>query len=202
MTSNIRTNRPAQLKLGLLSAALVACMAVVSACDAPKVAPGRSNNSTQVFFVHARSGSPLASSTAILLAARAATRVDGSFGFDVAFDIDSKGYVLVLSPQVVGQNPAGNKLVGVITNIGLYNDITEAPLSGYTLDSAVAVRAGQAFVVQSQEPLCASSNPSLPYLYAKMVIDSVDYPHRGIYGRALITGDCGYRSLIPGFPAF
>ncbi len=202
MNSNTRAIRPAKLKLGVFSAALFVCMAVASACDAPKVSAGLSNNSTQVFFVHALSGSPLASSTAILFAARSVTRVDGTFGFDVAFDIDSKGFVTLLTPQLVGQNPAGNKVVGIITNIGLYNDITEAPFSGYTLDSAVTVRAGQAVVVQSQEPLCASTNPTVPYLYAKIVVDSVDYRGRGIYGRALITGDCGYRSLIPGFPAF
>ena len=182
--------------------AMLVCAAIVGACDGPNVAPGQSENSTQPFFVHALSGSPLLTSTAISFPARAVTRVDGTFSFDVAFDIDASGNVVLLPPELVGQNPSGNRLVGIVKGIGSYDVITEAPLSGYTVDSVTVIARGQAVAVQAQEPLCLTSNPSAPYLYAKIVIDSVDIASRGIYGRAMIGGDCGYRQLIAGFPAF
>lgn len=185
-----------------LTCGLVALAALAGACDGPSTTPGLSEDATQAFFVHALTGSPLDGSSALAFPARAVTRVDGTYNFDVAFDINTDGNVVLLPPELVGQNPAGNRLVGIITGIGTYDNITEAPLSGYTVDSVTVVSRGQAVAVQAQEPLCATSNPGAPYLYAKIVIDSVDLVGRGIYGRAMIGGDCGYRQLIPGFPAF
>jgi len=181
---------------------LAACAALAGGCTGITTVAGTTQNATQPFFVHALTGSPFAASTAIAFPGRAVTRVDGTFNFDVAFDINSAGFVVLLPPEIVGQNPTGNRLVGIITGIGTYDNITEAPLIGYTVDSVTVVRQGQAVAVQAQEPLCNTSNPAAPYLYAKIVIDSVDYVGRGIYGRAMIGGDCGYRQLIPGFPAF
>jgi hypothetical protein len=182
--------------------ALVACAAIVGGCTGITQVAGTTQNATQPFFVHALTGSPLAASTALAFPGRAVTRVNGTFNFDVAFDINSAGFVVLLPPELVGQNPAGNRLVGIITGIGTYDEITEAPLTGYTVDSVTVVRQGQAVAVQAQEPVCSTGNPAAPYLYAKIVIDSVDYIGRGIYGRVMIGGDCGYRQLIPGFPAF
>jgi hypothetical protein len=185
-----------------LAGALLICAAVVGACDGPSTAAGSTELATQPFFVHALTGSPLDGSTALAFPARAVTRVDGTFQFDVAFDIDTAGNVILLPPELVGQNPAGNRLVGIIKGLGTYDQITEAPLSGYTVDSVTVIGRGQAAVVQAQEPVCLSGNPTAPYLYAKIAIDSVDLVGRGIYGHAMIGGDCGYRQLIAGFPAF
>jgi hypothetical protein len=187
---------------GLFACALAVGAAIVGACDGPSVVPGQSEDATQAFFVHALNGSPTAGSTAITFPGRSVTRVDGTYQFDIAFDIDTAGNVILLPPELVGQDPSGNRLVGIITGIGSYDAITEAPTSGYTVDSTVTVRRGQAVAVQAQEPLCISANPVAPYLYAKIVVDSVDIVGRGIFGRAMIGGDCGYRQLIAGFPSF
>lgn len=176
--------------------------AVTAACGNPLSYPGQSENATQPFYVHALTGSPLAVSTAITFPGRSVTRVDGTYNFDVAFDIDASGNVVLMPPELVGQDPNGNRLVGILKGVGTYDQITQAPFTGYTVDSVTVVSRGQAVVVQAQEPVCLTSNPSAPYLYAKLVIDSVDVVARGIYGRAMIGGDCGYRQLIPGFPAF
>jgi hypothetical protein len=186
----------------LLPGVLLVCAAVAGACTGPATIQGLSQNGTQPFFVHALSGSPLATATALAFPARSVTRVDGTFNFDVAFDIDASGNVVLLAPELVGQNPAGNRLVGIITGIGSYDAILEAPLSGYRVDSATVVSRGQAVAVQAQEPTCVTTNPTAPYLYAKIVIDSVDLVGRGIYGRTMIGGDCGFRQLVPGFPTF
>jgi hypothetical protein len=186
----------------LLPGVLLLCTAVAGACTSPATQQGSSQNGTQPFFVHALSGSPLPTATAIAFPTRSVTRVDGTFNFDVAFDIDTSGNVVLLAPELVGQNPAGNRLVGIITGIGSYDAILEAPLSGYRVDSVTVVSRGQAVAVQAQESACATSTPSAPYLYAKIVIDSVDLVGRGIYGRTMIGGDCGFRQLVAGYPTF
>jgi hypothetical protein len=204
MTTNTAQFLQAQPRISrrVIPVVLLVCAAIVGACDGPSTTPGTTEDATQPFFVHALTGSPLATSTAIAFPGRAVTRVDGTFNFDVAFDINAAGNVVLLPPELVGQNPGGNRLVGIITGIGTYDNITEAPLTGYTVDSVTVVTRGQAVAVQAQEPLCLTGNPGAPYLYAKMVIDSIDVVGRGIYGRAMIGGDCGYRQLIPGFPSF
>ncbi len=186
----------------LVPIALVVGAVAVGACDYNNLPAATTEVATQPFFLHALSGSSSIAATALTFPARSVTRIDGTFAFDVAFDIDASGNVILLPPQMVGQNPGGNRLVGIITGIGSYDAITEAPLSGYTVDSVTVVRRGQAVAVQAQEPLCTTGNPAAPYLYAKIVIDSVDLVARGIYGRTMIGGDCGYRQLIAGFPAF
>jgi hypothetical protein len=193
---------PAGPRRGVLAGALLVCAAVIGGCTGPATFPGYSQNATQSFFVHALTGSPLAASTALYFPGRSVTGVDGTFNFDVAFDINSNGFVVLLPPELVGQNPGGNRLVGIIGGIGSYDNITEAPLKGYTLDSATVLAQGQAVAVQAQESVCSSQNPRAPYLYAKIVIDSVDYVGRGIYGRAMIGGDCGFRQLVAGYPTF
>jgi len=187
---------------GLVACAMVVCAAIAGACDGPTNVPGQSEDATQAFFVHALNHGAFAGSTAITFPGRSVTRVDGTYQFDVAFDIDTNGNVMLLPPQMVGQDPSGNRLVGIITGIGSYDAITEAPISGYVVDSTVTVARGQAVAVQAQEPVCLSSNPAAPYLYAKIVVDSIDLVGRGIFGRAMIGGDCGYRQLVAGFPSF
>jgi hypothetical protein len=186
----------------LLPGALLACAAAIGACTGPANFAGLSQNATQPFFVHALTGSPFGAATAIAFSTKSVTRVDGTFSFDVAFDINGQGFVVLLPPELVGDNPAGNRLVGIIGRLGSYDNITEAPLSGYTVDSVTMLAQGQAVAVQAQETSCSAQNPGAPYLYAKIVIDSIDYKGRGIYGRAMIATDCGYRQLIPGIPAF
>jgi hypothetical protein len=181
---------------------LVMGAAAVSACNYNLLPPATTDVATQSFFVHALTGSPGIAATALTFPARSVTRIDGTFAFDVAFDIDAAGNVILLPPQMVGQNPAGNRPVGIVTGIGSYDAITAAPLGGYTVDSVTVVGRGQAVAVQAQEPLCLTGYTPNPYLYAKIVVDSIDLVGRGIYGRTMIGGDCGYRQLIAGFPSF
>jgi len=201
MTINLLPFRT-ELPRGFIPAALIVCAAIIGACDGPTQLKGQTQNATQPFFVHALSGSPLITSNAIAFPGRALTRVDGTFNFDIAFDINAAGNVMLLAPELVGQNPAGNRLVGIFKASVSFDSLTSAPLGGYTVDSITVVQRGQAVAVQAQEPVCLSGNPAAPYLYAKIVIDSIDVVNRGIYGRAMIGGNCGYRQLIPGFPAF
>lgn len=204
MTSNpglIPARIPRRLAPACLVVGAIACALVTGACDSP-LAAGSTELASQAFFVHALTGASQSASTALSFPAHAVARVDATYQFDVAFDIDGNGNVILLPPEMVGQNPSGNRLVGIQKGLGTYDSLTAAPLTGYTIDSVTVVARGQAVAVQAQEPVCLTSNPIAPYLYGKIVIDSIDVVGRGIYGRALIGGDCGYRQLIAGFPAF
>ncbi|HLA90748.1 MAG TPA: hypothetical protein VJL28_10000 [Gemmatimonadaceae bacterium] len=199
----ISKNAPSRAARGLACLRgfmLVAGLALAAGCDDPFRVTAQFTNVTQPFTVHALSGSPIAFATALNIAVKSVARVDGTLAFDVAFDLNAQGEIVLLPVNVVAQNPAGTRRVGIVRPGVAFESVTEAPRSGYVVDSTTVVRRGEAAVVQSQEPACALS--VTPFLHAKIVVDSVDVPARTMYGRALINQNCGFRSLAPGLPAF
>lgn len=194
----ISHNRHALRRLAL--PALLLCAGVLGACSDPLTAKATDLNVTQPFLLHALTGSQLPFASALSLPARSVTRVDGSFAFDVAFDINASGDIILYPVGMVGQNPTGNRRVGIMKPGTLYDAITEAPKTGYMVDTATVVKVGEAAIVQAQETACSLS--VTPYYYAKVVVDSVNLPSRVLYGRTMINTNCGFRQLIAGLPAF
>ena len=180
--------------------ALLVGAGLLCACGSSLTSPATATDAVQPFTVHALTGSAIGFANALYFPLMNVATVDGSFSFDVAFDINAQGDVVLLPVGVVGQNPAGNRRVGIITPAGTFESVTEAPLSGYTIDSVTVVKPGQTAVVQAQEAACALS--ATPYYYAKLVVDSLDRPTRTLFGRVLIDLNCGFRSLVPGLPGF
>lgn len=184
----------------LTCVAVVLSVMAAGACGDPFKTKAQRSNADQPFFVHALSGAPLAYATGLVLPAAAVTRVDGSFAFDVAFDLNARGEVVLLPARLVGQNPGGVRQIGILRPGGSYENVNEAPRTGYVYDSVTVVRKGEPAVIQAQEGVCSVS--LAPYLYAKVVIDSIDLPSRSMYGRTTINLNCGFRSLKAGLPEF
>ena len=155
-------------------------------------------NATQALTVHALSGTPTYFATALSIPGLTTTKVDGSFSFDVAFDIDKSGNIVYLPPHMVGENPLGNRRVGIQKATTTYDLATLAPLNGYVFDSVTVAKVGETIIVQSPSSTC--SLYALPYLYAKVVIDSIEPITRTLYGRTLIDQNCTFRSLDTGLP--
>jgi hypothetical protein len=199
LTNLLPFRRPVGLRR-LPLGALLAAMFAVAACDNPYTVKANYENSSQAFQLYALSGTATNLSSALLLSVKSVTRVDGAFAFDVAFDINSAGKIVVIPANVVGQNTNGARPVGVATNLGSYSTILEAPLGGYTFDSVTVVSVGQAFVIKSQQTACGTS--LTPYMYAKAVVDSVDLTKRTLLGHAVININCGFRSLRDGIPTY
>jgi hypothetical protein len=184
----------------LVPAALLLSAAVLGACEDPFKVKATNENASQPFVLHALSGSQLPFVTALFFPVKQVARVDGSFSFDVAFDLNAAGDIVLLPVGIVGQNPAGNRRVGILKATAVYDSVKEAPTSGYTVDTATVIKRGQTAIVQAQEALCSTS--LTPYLYAKIVVDSVDLVQRTIVGRTTINTNCGFRSLAAGLPGF
>ena len=200
MISNDCPVRSAGITRFLVPSALFLLAGLVGACDDPFKLKAQDENVSQPFIVHALSGSQLSFATALYFPARSVARVDGSFSFDVAFDLNPQGDVVLLPVNVVGQSPTGNRRVGILKAGAVYEAVLEAPKSGYTVDSVTVVKRGETVVVQAQETACSLS--LTPYFYVKMVVDSLDIPLRTLFGRVMINSNCGFRSLAPGLPAF
>lgn len=195
--TKLRTLKPAR---GLALIALCGTMLLASACGDLTKTKAQYQNNNLSFTVHALSGSPLSYSSGLSFTSQAVTRVDGSFAFDIAFDISPTGNVIVYPVRLVGSNPGGDVVVGLQPIAGAYENILEAPKSGYNVDSVTVASVGQTVLSQTTSTFCRGT--FTPNTYAKTVIDSIRPSTREMFGRSTINQNCGFRSLVIGFPTF
>lgn len=182
-----------------LAAALAMSVGLVS-CSDPLAVTYNFPNADQPFRVFALSGTPVSDPTGMYFAGRTIVRIDGDFTFDLAFDIDALGRPVILPVGLVGTPIGGAAVTGLQRVEGSYGSVTEAPRDGYVFDSVMVVQANKPIVIQSQQGQCASS--FTPYIFVKIVFDSVNAVDRTLFGRTLINLNCGSRQLTPGVPKF
>src|SRR3954467_7008811 len=124
------------------------------------------------------------------------TRASSAFQFDVAFDLDASGRVIVYPVRALGGAPAGTlKRVGLQVVSGGFDALREAPETGYDTLNAKTITVGSAVAVQMIDNTACFSYSILQsqLLYAKFVVDSVNAGTRRLYGRIVIDPNCGYR---------
>jgi hypothetical protein len=198
-----QTNSPnfAPVPVRRATLSMVAALVVlVAACEDPNANRATFTNADQPFAIAALSGSDVTAPAGLSLANRTVVRIDGVFDFDLAFDINSAGQVVVLPVHKVGSSLNGNRFLGFKRGGVSYDQLSEAPKNGYTGDSTMVITLGAGLAIQSQSPSCVYS--ITPYTFAKITIDSVNPVKRMLYGRALINLNCGLRQLTPGLPSF
>jgi hypothetical protein len=189
--------------------ALTLCVAAlatggIAACDDPIGLEAGLGTLTDTFTVYALSGTPAAVPVALSTTDRIAVRIADNIAFDVAFDLDASGNItaypvrLVIPFRVIGGLLQETHLVGIQKSSTPFEQLTKAPSSGYSYDSATVVRAGETVVVEVQAAQCAFSFS--PRLYTKIAIDSVFPAARAIRIRTVHDPNCGFRSFQPGIP--
>jgi hypothetical protein len=157
-------------------------------------------NTDQPFAVAALTGSDPTAPAGLQLSTRSVVRIDGAFDFDLAFDINAAGKIVVMPVGRVGTPLTGTRAIGLYRSPTHYADLKEAPKSGYFFDSTMAItKGGETVIILSQQTSCTYSLS--PTTYAKIAIESVSV-NRMIYGRAVINLNCGKRQLTTGLPSF
>jgi hypothetical protein len=151
--------------------------------------------------VYAINGTPIGVPTAINTVVAATVRAEVAYDFDVAFDMDEQGRPVVITQRVVGR-PLG--LTGHAVSLQIidvpFDDLDEAPRTGWIADSLLTVEVGQVLAIRSQPTACQFDIGTS--LYSKMQIDSVDVPTRRLWVTTLTDPNCGFRGLTTGRPRF
>jgi hypothetical protein len=184
-----------------LLALLVAASAVVAVtgCDSSTGIHAQFSNSDTKTQLFALNGSPNSLPTALVLRGNVPTIPDANFLFDLAFDINGNGEVVVYTVHAVASQVVATHRVGLqATNLSFDAAIT-APTSGFAYDSSMVVPVGKTIFVESADASCASSFIG-PVMRAKMVVDSVFPATRTMFLHVLSNPNCGFRSLVPGEP--
>jgi hypothetical protein len=185
--------------------ALIATMCVVTvlnACGNVASLKATIPTFTDTLSLWALSGTPPSYPSAISIAARQIVRVDGFASFDVALDITASGKAVVYPVKLVVASPGGSRPVGMLKSAGTFEQVLEAPQTGYETDSALVIAPGEVVVVQSPHnnsgDICQFAIS--PNLYAKIAVDSVNLASRVIYLRMGFDPNCGFRSFATGIP--
>jgi hypothetical protein len=128
---------------------------------------------------------------------RSPIRTDTTSSFDVAFDIDAGGKLLIYPAGALGLS----KDPGVQLVERRFEEIKSAPQDKYINDRPIEVTLNRVFV--------ARSRPSFNFClyfgqfprYGKFRVLGVNRENRSITLELLVNINCGFRSLEPGLPS-
>ncbi len=195
-TPNSTSRRGRRAAFGSLLFALVAL--TLAGCSDPFKLKAQYANEPFTYSVYGMSGAGPANAPAALdLVGRQAVKVDGNFAFDIAFDFDGTGKILVIPQKLVGTPLSGARVVALQRISGAYESIVESPRDNWQLDSVVTVIPGETVGIRLTTASCLYQLSS--EMVAKIVIDSLKTGGL-IFGRGVINPNCGFRSFADGIP--
>lgn len=180
--------------------AALAAVTIVTACEDPFEITASAPNIDATLEVWAITGSPSAFPSGLLLAQATVVRLDAAGSFDIAFDIDQDGRVKVLPVSAVVSPVTGSRQIYFQRTSLAYNQIIDAPRTGWTTDSLLLINPGQAFLVRATTQFCQFS--AQPDIYARILVDSVIVPERRIKLSARVNPNCGFRAFVSGIPPY
>jgi hypothetical protein len=183
------------IALGLALSLLLAA----AACGDATGSIARFDTVTYKSSPFALNGTPIGAVNAINTATALTVRADVGYDFDVAFDLDQAGRPVFITQRAVG-SPQGTtgRLVALQSLPGAFDDVRVAPASGWMPDSIYTAAIGE--VVGVRAGIVACQFELSPYIYSKMVVDSVSLSERRLWLTVVTDPNCGFRSFEPGRP--
>ena len=169
-----------------------------AACDDPFAARANTPVRTDSFVVYAVSQTPVNVPAAFNIVFFTPLRLEPTYGYDVVFDIDEAGKVVLIPVRLVGGAVTLARHVGLQKITVPYEEVTQAPTSGYNPDSTLKLAVNEAALIELQTNVCEFQTSQL--VYAKMQIKAVDPITRTIVVRITYDPNCGFRSFLPGIP--
>jgi hypothetical protein len=185
-----------------LAARVAACMvlALAVACDDFTGVPASLSTVTDSGTVYALNGAPPGAPTALHLYTASRQPADASFLFDIAFDINPAGDVVILPLRTVASGLASSHSVGLQHVQTEFSLLDRAPKSGYRPDTAFVTRAGQTIAIQSSNPNICGVSITGTAIYAKLIILSTNVSERKMSIQYTVDPNCGFLSFSPGVP--
>lgn len=178
----------------------VGAVAAMSGCGDGTGINAQFSNFEAKETVYAMTGTPTALPAGLHVRLGDPKRVDGSFTFDIAFDLDASNNVIMYPQRLIATEIVATHAVGLQTSDQTFESITRAPGGGYQYDSTLVVGLHKTVLVDVIEPTCSQFFILGPNIKAKLVVDSVNAQMRAIYLRMFVNPNCGFTSLAQGIP--
>jgi hypothetical protein len=185
-------------KIVVLAAAALAIVGV--ACGDFTGVPASLPTLTDSGTVYALNGAPPNAPTALYVFSGTLLPASATFIFDVAFDLDTAGHVLIIPQRVVATSLSSSHTVG-LQRVGIdFDSLASAPKSGYRADTTLITAPGQVIAVQSTDPNACGISLTGTTLYAKLVVTAIDVVKRTLAVRFAVDPNCGLFSFAAGLP--
>ena len=107
---------------------------------------------------------------------------------------------MLLPQRVVSSGLASTHTVGLQKSDQTFDQVFDAPKSGYHADTAVVTRPGQVILAQSQDPNVCGVSVTGTTIHAKIVVTAINVPSRQLTIRYTVDPNCGFRSFATGIP--
>lgn len=169
-----------------------------AACDDPFAPRANTAVRTDSFIVYSVSQTPVNVPAAFNIVFFTPLRLEPTYGFDLVFDIDQAGKVVLIPVKLVGGAVTSTRHVGLQKITIAYDELKTAPTSGYQTDSTLSLAVNEGAIVELQTNVCEFQSSQL--VYAKMQIKAIDPISRTIVFRMTYDPNCGFRSFEPGVP--
>ena len=182
----------------------VALVVTLTACKELTAIDAGIQNVTASDTVFALNGGPPRAPNALKFSLGIVARADQSFLFDIAFDIDKDGNIVIIPVKAVTTTFPNNAYsVGLQRMTGSFQSVLEAPKDGYRADTAMTIGVGQTIVAESRDVFgdCAFQLKGQSY-FSKLVVNEVDPALKRIVFTVTVNRNCGFRSFAPGIPEF
>jgi hypothetical protein len=194
-------SNPLEMPFRKLTVAALA-VTLLSACGNDSLFNASAPTIADTYTIFALTGTPPAYPSALDTYFRQPVRVDGSGAFDVAFDLDPSGRIVIYPVKLVVRSLNGDRRIGLMKVAESFALVTSAPKGTYQTDSAVVVSPGEVVVIEAQRNRGSDACQFAlsPNIYTKLVVDSVAIATRTITVRTVMDPNCGFRSFEEGIP--
>jgi hypothetical protein len=194
-----RTDFRNRRRVAVLAAAAVATLTL--ACGDFTGVPASLPTVTDTGTVYALNGAPAGAPAGLHIFTGTVVPVDQSFAFDVGFDIDATGNIVVYPQRTVATAlSTTTHSVGLQTVRDTFEAVLTAPKSGYRADTALVTQRNVVVLVQSNDAGVCGLALTGTSLYAKFVITEVNRLTRQLKVRWTADPNCGFVSFQPGVP--
>jgi hypothetical protein len=184
--------RPVPRRPARALVALAVATVAVGACDDP-VQPIRENVRSLKATVFAVNGSPPGFPVAVNVLGPSTLGLNVDLDFDVAFDLDAAGRVVLVPQKLVGLPLASARVIGLQRSAVPYRLLDEAPRTGWVYDSTLTLAVGETALIQSGSEYCSFQQSSV--VHAKLAVDSVRRAARQLWISVAVNPNCGVLDL-------
>jgi hypothetical protein len=185
----------------VLALASAVALVTAAACSDFTGVPASLATINDTGTVYALNGAPPGAPSALHVFSGTLLTADANFLFDVAFDIDANGNIVVLPQRAVASGLASTHTVGIqIDSVQTFDQITRAPGSGYRPDTATTIKPNQVLLIQSSDPNACGVSLTGTTIYAKLAVTAIDRVARQLQVKYTTDPNCGFRSFLTGVP--
>jgi len=185
--------------VAVLAAAAVATLGL--ACGDFTGVPASLPTISDTGTVYAINGAPAGAPSGLHIFTGTVVPVDQSFAFDIGFDLDSTGAIVVYPQRTVATAlSTTTHSVGLQTVKDTFEAVLSAPKSGYRADTALVTQRNVVVLVQSNDQGVCGLALTGTSMYAKFEVTEVNRVTRQLKIRWTADPNCGFVSFQSGVP--